>query len=340
MITSHSELLTNQSLARDVMVRLGFIGPLESIQVKELSGGVSSTILEIEGSSGRYCLKQPLPLLKVAKLWAAPVERVYAEIAWLELAGSIIPGCAPKLRGVDKLTNSFVMSFLPPDDFPNWKAELLNGRVDPSFATLVAAKLVHIHARTAGQEKVCREFSNDDSFLSLRLDPYLLETARRHPSLATTLRALVAHTQSQKRALVHGDVSPKNILVGAAGPVFLDAECACYGDPAFDVAFLLNHLLLKSVAVRDRSAILLDAFDAFRDSYLSGVTWEPRRNIERRVATLLPALTLARISGKSPVEYLTPPMRDAIAMIAATLVATPPANLEALKRLWKKGLGI
>lgn len=340
VVANYTRLSADQNLIRDVMVRLRLVRRCESVQVEELSGGVSSTILRIDTESGTYCLKQPLLSLKVAKSWSAPIERVYAEVAWLDLAESMVPGCTPKLLGVDRPTNSFVMSFLPPEDFPNWKTELLNGRVDPSFAASVATTLVEIHARTAAAEKVIRAFSNDDNFFSLRLEPYLLETARCHPDLAARLLALVARTQSQKRALVHGDVSPKNILVGVAGPILLDAECACYGDPAFDVAFLLNHLLLKSVAVRDRSAILLEAFDAFRNSYLSSVTWEPQRDIEGRVASLLPALSLARISGKSPVEYLSPSMRDAIAGIAAKLIAAPPDNLEALKRLWKKGLAI
>jgi hypothetical protein len=123
-------------------------------------------------------------------------------------------------------------------------------------------------------------------------------------------------------------------------PVFLDAECACYGDPAFDVAFFLNHLLLKSVAMHRRSALLLDAFDAFIEAYSPSVQWEPRRDFEGRVASLLPALTLARISGKSPVEYLDDSMRKAIVRVASPLVSTPRESLEALKRHWKNGFDI
>jgi hypothetical protein len=268
------------------------------------------------------------------------VERVYAEIAWLQLAESIAPGCVPRVLGIDRPTNSFVMSFLPPDGFPNWKAELMAGRVDPSFSAAVAASLVHIHSETAGQEAVKRAFLNGDNFLALRLDPYLLETARVHPDLATKLHSRVSRTQRENRVLVHGDVSPKNILVGHSSPIFLDAECACYGDPAFDVAFLLNHLLLKSVAVQHCSASLLEAFDAFSGAYFSGVNWELERDIEGRVASLLPALVLARISGKSPVEYLDPTMRERIIKVASELIDTPPSTLEALRRHWKRGLGI
>lgn len=340
MTSSFVDLSADRNLLRDVMARLRLILPDESIRVEELAGGVSSTILKIEGQSGTYCLKQALPLLKVAKLWNAPIERVYAEIEWLQLVARIEQDCVPKVLGVDRSTNSFVMSFLSPDDFPNWKSELLAGRVDLSFAASVGATLARIHGRTANQEELKRRFSNDDNFLALRLDPYLLETARRHPDLAATLRTLVVRTQTEKLALVHGDISPKNILVGSAGPVFLDAECACYCDPAFDVAFCLNHLLLKSVAIRNSSASFMDAFDTFVEAYFSIVNWEPQRDIESRVASLLPALALARISGKSPVEYLKPSECEMIIRIATALVSQPPTQLKALQRIWREGFGL
>jgi aminoglycoside phosphotransferase (APT) family kinase protein len=340
MSSTFLDILAKRNLVRDVMVRLNLIEPGETIGVEVLAGGVSSTILKIRGQSGTYCLKQALPLLKVAKSWSAPVERIYAEIAWLQLAARIIPDCVPKVLGVDRSTNSFVMTFLPPDDFPNWKSELLGGRINVLFAASVGATLARIHCATANQEEIERRFSNDDSFWALRLDPYLLETARRHPDLSIALHALVARTQTKKLALVHGDVSPKNILVSPVGPIFLDAECAWYGDPAFDVAFCLSHILLKSVAVRNSSAFLLDAFDAFADAYLSSVNWEPRQDIESRVVALLPALALARVSGKSPIEYLDQSMRETIITITKPLVVGPSTRLEALRSHWKRGFDL
>ena len=102
-----------------------------------------------------------------------------------------------------------------------------------------------IHSHSARRPELAAEFDTDTIFFDIRLEPYLLATARRHPDLASRLEHLVDVTRSHRVALVHGDVSPKNILIGANGPVFLDAECAWWGDPAFDIAFCLNHLLLK-----------------------------------------------------------------------------------------------
>ena len=106
--------------------------------------------------------------------------------------------------------------------------------------------------------------------------------------------------------LVHGDFSPKNLLIGPDGPVVLDAECAWYGDPAFDLAFVLNHLLLKGAWRPQWRERYLELFAALVDAYRGHVRRGSRgRRVEQRAATLLPALLLARVDGKSPVEYLT-----------------------------------
>ena len=123
---------------------------------------------------------------------------------------------------------------------------------------------------------------------------------------------------------MHGDVSPKNILLGARGPVFLDAECAWFGDPAFDLAFCLNHLLLKTLWVPSAERELLASFDALTEAYLRGVDWEPAATLEERAAQLLPALFLARIDGKSPVEYLTDDAsKNAVRRAARSMLQQP-----------------
>lgn len=331
--------LTNWQTLLDALARLGLTAPGEPIQVQELTGGVSSTILKVETPRKKFCIKQALPSLKVAGAWNAPVERVYAEIAWLRVAEQVVPNSVPHVLGVDHATGSFAMSFLPPDHFLNWKSELMAGRVDASFAAQVATALVSIHKATAHQQEIKTGFANDENFFALRLDPYLMEAAKHHPDLASRLHELVHRTQTTKLALVHGDISPKNILAGPSGPVFLDAECAWYGDPAFDVAFCLNHLLLKSAAKRDVSQALLSLFDDFTETYITRVDWEPKPEIEQRIATLLPALALARISGKSKIEYLDPAASQTVVDTARELLLHPVTEIRAVEEAWKKGFG-
>ncbi len=216
-----------------------------------------------------------------------------------------LPHAVPRVLGEDADAGWFAMEHLAPEDHPLWKAQLLAGTVEVDFAAAVGRDLSIIHARSAADPSLPAAFANDDTFEAIRIEPYLRATGRAHPELASRFDELARVTLATKRALVHGDISPKNILHGPDGPVFLDAECAWFGDPAFDLAFCLNHLLLKGAREGADRTRYIAVFSAVADAYLAGVDWENATEIEARAAALLPAFFLARVDGKSPVEYLT-----------------------------------
>jgi fructosamine-3-kinase len=303
---------------------------------RALAGGVSSDIWLVALPGGPVVVKRALPQLKVAAVWQAPVARNLYEARWMRRANDAVPGLAPALLGQDDVGGALAMAYLPPDAFRLWKTALRDGDSDPAFAAAVGRNLARIHAATAADPSVAAEFPTDAIFHDIRLEPYLLATAERHPDRAEALGGLVAATLANKRALVHGDVSPKNILIGPDGPVFLDAECAWWGDPAFDLAFVLNHLLLKCLwtpAARDG---FLACFAALSESYLAGATWEPAAAVGRRAARLLPGLLLARIDGKSPVEYVTQETeRDRVRRVARAWLAAPPHRLDEVAAAWR-----
>jgi aminoglycoside phosphotransferase (APT) family kinase protein len=305
-----------------------------------LAGGVSSDIWRITLPGGEaLCVKRALPKLKVAADWRAPVARNLYEARWMRHAGAAAPGAVPALLGQDEATGTLAMQWLPPADHAPWKQRLRDGQVEPAFAAEVARRLARVHAATAADPAVAQEFPTDAIFYAIRLEPYLLATARAHPDLAAELERLVAVTAGTKRALVHGDVSPKNILVGPGGPVFLDAECAWWGDPAFDLAFCLNHLLLKCLWTPPARDGFLACFDALAEAYLAGVDWEPAAALEARAAHLLPGLFLARVDGKSPVEYLTEEVdKNRVRRAARALLAAPVERLGAVRAAWREEL--
>ncbi|HEV2042627.1 MAG TPA: aminoglycoside phosphotransferase family protein [Casimicrobiaceae bacterium] len=306
--------------------------------VAALAGGVSSDIYRVDLPSGvTVCVKRALPKLKVAAEWRAPVSRNRWEAEWMRVAGEITPSAVPRLLGEDRDTGCFAMEFFPPERYPTWKALLSVGAIDTADAARVGDTLGRIHAATADCGDVAARFATDDIFYDIRLEPYLVATGRAHPRLAAQLGELVETTRRTKRTLVHGDFSPKNILCGPAGPVIVDAECAWFGDPAFDLAFVLNHLLLKGAWHPQWKARYVDAFQALCGAYFSHATWEPSDRLEARVAALLPALLLARIDGKSPVEYITEPaIKDRVRAFAAALLALPSSRLESIGERWAK----
>ena len=299
-----------------------------------LAGGVSSDIWRVELAAGPICVKRALPRLRVEQLWEVPVGRNRYERMWMEAANAIIPGVTPKVLAADD-AGCFAMELL--ENYPLWKTELAAGRADRDFAAKVGSRLARIHAATAGDQDCAARFDTDANFRAIRLDPYLHAAGRVHASLEKQLKNLAERTAKNKLALVHGDVSPKNILVGLQGPVFLDAECAWYGDPAFDLAFCLNHLLLKGLWVPVRRSAFLKCFDVLAEAYLAGVAWEPRAEIEARAAALLPGLLLARVDGKSPVEYLTSAAdKDFVREIAGRFLLAPPATLADIRASWQR----
>ena len=298
-----------------------------------LPGGVSSDIWRVDLRGGPVCVKRALPRLRVAQHWEAPVERNLYERRWMETAGAIVPGIAPRVLAADE-RGFFAMEFL--QGCPLWKAELAAGRADPAFAAEVGRRLARVHAATAGREDIAREFGSDANFHAIRLEPYLLAAAKAHPALATALQGLAARTANTRLALVHGDVSPKNILVGPRGPVFLDAECAWYGDPSFDLAFCLNHLLLKCLWVPGAAKGFLECFDSLWQEYREGIDWETKKQLEARAASLLPGLLLARVDGKSPVEYLSGETgKNMVRSAARAWLASPPSTLAEIRDAWR-----
>src|SRR3984957_2851180 len=204
------------ALRRMGLLAAGAIAPGE-----RLTGGVSSDIWRIDLPAGPICIKRALAKLRVAADWQAPVEGNRYEARWMQRANAAVPGAAPALLGIDDEAGALAMQFLPPERYALWKAELRDGDADPGFAARVATALLGIHAATAADPAIAADFPTDEIFYDIRLEPYLVATARAHPDRAPQLLALVAATQANKRALVHGDVSPKNILHGPSGPVLL-----------------------------------------------------------------------------------------------------------------------
>mgnify|MGYP003723830971 CR=1 FL=1 len=325
------------------MLRRAGLATDETPDSQELTGGVASDIWRLDLSRGTVCVKRARAKLKVAQNWRAPVERNTFEAAWLETANRIVPGAAPKVLAHDPGAGMFAMEYLDPGQYPSWKDDLLAGRVDADFAARVGNRIAQIHAATAGDDAIKAQFPTDAIFHAIRLAPYLEATAAAHPELAPALIDLSRVTGNTHAALVHGDVSPKNILAGPDGPVFLDAECAWYGDPAFDLAFCLKHLMLKCLVVPAGAVKLMKCFDAMVGGYLNALTEDLRGDgnvgIEARTARLLPGLLLARVDGKSPVEYLTQEKdKDRGRHAASGLLLEPVARLGDVGRVWEDEL--
>jgi 5-methylthioribose kinase len=319
----------------------------ENVVVRELSGGVSNIVLRVD-VRGRppFVVKQCRERLRVAMDWRAPLERIWTEQATLDLLQSILPeGTVPRVLFEDRAEYLFAMTCAP-DDAVTWKTQLMADIVDPDIAARLGTILANIHAEAPGHHALRESLADASLFEELRVDPYYRTVARAHPDVAPRIDALIAAMDrpTGERTLVLGDFSPKNILVHSGGLILLDFECAHAGDAAFDLGFFLTHLLLKTIrAAPDDARLasrLIGLTSLFWNAYLDrrGMGTTAQTELIRRVNLHVAACSLARVDGKSPVEYLDARGQAVARSFARAALLTGPATWDDLCTLLENAI--
>jgi tRNA A-37 threonylcarbamoyl transferase component Bud32 len=320
--------------AVDYLASQGLIQASEVRSVDLLGWGVSNTLVKVCTADDCMVVKQSLPQLKVSEEWFADRERIYRERAGIETLASMLPaGTVPQVLYEDKENFLFVMSCAPAEG-ANWKEQLLQGQVDLRVARKVGVTLGTVHRKTAGVEPVREEFLDDRPFVQLRIDPYHRAAARVHPDLAGAIVPEAQRMLDVKAALVHGDYSPKNIIVTGTSIFLLDFEVVHYGNPVFDLAFMINHLFLKSVYNSPMRQQYFQAVEAFWEGYTKEIASNAallqscKSSLERDTVKQLGCLMLARIDGKSPAEYIVSPRtRELVRGIARSILLEETCKL-------------
>lgn len=301
-----------------------------SDHVELLGWGVSNVVLRICSANGDFVVKQSRELLRTRAEWRSRLERVYREAEVMRSLSEMLPaGTVPQVLFEDRANYLFAMQAIEADHRV-WKAELLSGIADVNVASQAADVLATIHGRTAGNEPMRNRWQEPTVFDELRLDPFYRFAAARYPETSRFFDSLIRETLSTPACLVLGDFSPKNILLTSRGIALVDFETACYSDPAFDLGFFLSHLLLKTVLHADRRDAFLKLPRRFWSEYRTrlrppNAALSPA-NLSRRSALHLLGCMLARIDGKSPVDYLTEPNRHQVRRFALRLIAAPPES--------------
>lgn len=293
-----------------------------------LGGGVSNLVYLAEAPGVRCVLKQALEKLRVEADWYCTRDRIHRECDAIRALGELLPrGAVPALYFEDRENHIACMEAAQAESLP-WKQLLFEGTI----RTETAARVGQFHGAWlrggAANDGLERTFSDLSVFDGLRLDPYYRTTARRHPDLARHFDSLIRDATTRRVALVHGDLSPKNFLVGADQVMLIDFEVAHWGDPSFDMAFLLNHFLLKMFVrpqYAERYRALAVAYrDALAETAGAAFAW-----MESAAMRHLAGLLLARIDGKSPAEYITnDELKERVRMAAKRLFEAAPERVE------------
>jgi 5-methylthioribose kinase len=323
------------------LVETGRLPSDSIIRVQELAGGVSNIVLRVD-VAGRdpLVIKQCRERLRVAMEWHARLDRIWAERATLDVLTDILPaGLVPRVLFEDRDDYLFAMSCAP-EDSVTWKSRLMAGETNPTIAADLGRALALIHERGRNHPTLQGTLADTSLFEELRVDPYYRTTAQAHADLAPRIDALIGAMELPRyhRTLVLGDFSPKNILVHSDGLMLLDFECGHAGDPAFDLGFFLSHLLLKTIHRARIEPGQVEAYTSLVHSF-----WEAYRNQQRNEGRVdhereargvwhAGACVLARVDGKSPVEYLNEPQRERARGLGRSVLADPPATVNELTR--------
>jgi len=270
--------------------------------VEILTGGVSNVVLAISGEGKNLVLKQALPELKVKAKWVVDQRRALVESRAIQVLHALTPANVPELVDVDPQRFILILERAPATT-TNWKDDLLAGVIHPEIGGELGSILGQWHRFSSENSAILDEFREDSLFEQLRINPFYRTLAAKHSDIAPRIAGLIEELENSKMCLVHGDYSPKNILVKQDSHVIvLDFEVAHTGNPVFDLAFLLGHLLCKQefwVDAEKKRAIGATAIEfltkyetAFKASAAPTLAWH------------LATIALARVDGMSPVNYL------------------------------------
>ncbi|MEX2139262.1 MAG: phosphotransferase [Pirellulales bacterium] len=325
----------------------GHLAPAESTTARELSGGVSNTVIYIARSGGDdLVLKQVRRQLKVAERWYCSIERIWREVDVLRHCATVIHGSrldaafkvdVPRLLFEDRENYLYAMSAAPSDHVV-WKRELLSGTARSDVASACGTLLGTLHGRSWHDVSLARQLDDRQFFVDLRLDPYYRQVAGVHEELAPDIERLIDSVWSQRHSLVHGDFSPKNLLVYGDRILLIDFEVGHYGDPAFDVGFFLSHLVLKACYHAPRDGPFFDLIDAFWNGYCAEMTGavspdELDALIGRGILNFA-GCTLARLDGKSRIDYLRDSARrDWMRELCRVIFKSQPVQWAEVRRL-------
>lgn len=304
----------------------------EVIEARELGGGVSNTVILIERPANplrRWVAKQSLGKLRVKDDWRSDRARIFKEAECMQMLGVLLgSGAAPEVIHVDRKNFILIMTAAPVGSRV-WKDLLLAGDVKPAIAGEAGKMLAKVMEASPHDAALRQAFEDRVVFDQLRIDPYYRTVAVRLPDVAPAIHKLISDSWTIRTSLTHGDYSPKNMLVRDGKIFLIDFEVAHWGDPAFDAAFLLNHLFLKAFHAPQRMPIFLAAAREFWHSLAGGSQNASSAAFEAITVRHLGALMLARIDGKSPVEYLTEePVKNVVRRTGSRILLEQPTRLD------------
>ena len=319
------------------------ISPNSEYKIEYLGGGVSGIAAFVHANGKDMIIKQALAKLKVAEEWLCDPSRMKIEARSNEIYHRLVPENTPEVYFYDEANYIFGRAAAP-EHCVMWKTDLMSGKLDFEVARKVIESLMIVHNECSKDNAVAKEFDDNAIFYDLRISPYLEFILNKHPQLTEYSKPVIEELMKSKITLVHGDYSPKNVMVDGRQVFLTDFEVAHYGHPSFDLGFISNHLILKSIHMEQFGISYLGMLEYMLNCYFAGANYMDNAALEKSFLALLPLLMIARVDGKSPVEYITRDevkqfVRDCAYSIINSGISTRKALIELLSEHLKKRKG-
>ena len=291
--------LLNKDTVVQYLTDKNIISATDKAEVEVLTGGVSNVVLAITTADQKLVLKQALAELAVSEKWLADQRRAIVEADAIKLFNQLSPAQVPKLIFLDPERFILVLERVPVGSTV-WKSDLLAGIINPDVGAGLGKTLAtwHNYGEVTASARI--KFMEDTLFEQLRIDPFYRFVAAKNPQIEVSMDDQI---------------------------YILDFEVTHVGNPVFDLAFLIAHLLCKFFRTEDRlqAKLLSNTANTFTAEYAQ------LRSISPTVAKHAALIALARVEGKSPVNYLNQVQQKKIQSFTKAVLADnaklPVANL-------------
>ena len=301
--------------------------------IKYCKGGVSGTVVYLKVDGKEMIVKQALAQLKTKETWLCDPNRMFTEQESNRIYHEILPTASPEVYFYDGDNYIYCREAIP-DGCDMWKSDLMTGKLDFECARKSIEILALVHNHCSRDKRVAEIFDNKDIFYSLRISPYLEFTSAKHPALESIFTQYSKKLMDSKLTLIHGDFSPKNIMVNGRDISVLDFEVAHYGHPMFDMAFFANHFVLKSIRFPELKDAFLNMLLYMCHIYFKNIDFTDAKELELDSVRLLALLMLARVDGKSPVEYIKEDeMKEVVRTIAYKIIENNLSTFDEVAKL-------
>ena len=299
-----------------------------SLHVQQIGDGLKNLVFYAADSQDSWIIKQALSRVQVKERWWVDRKRVFHEKNCIEVLSEILPPTVIPEVLVEDRTDFILVTSPPPKDAVLWEEELGRGRIDLQIASQCGELLATVHNQTAGSRDLKPLFSESKPFEQLRLEPFYGRVIQAFPDLRKIIEAQVRHVLKDRRALVLGDLRPRNVWIDSGQVYLVDFATAYFGNPSFDLAFYASDMCLKAMRHSMQKAAYLEAINVFWNAYLRVAEYPHAPETEKLAVRDLGCLLLSATDGRQTVDYFDEHMQELSRRIAQSLIFTELEKIE------------